>query len=436
MTVVIVAGIAAAATHYLYGGLRVQGGAGRTTTAARVHLSVILGGLPGACSAGNYWLERYELATKNSTLITGLTYADAHAVLPAKAILAAASVICAALFFATIWTGSWRLPGVGVALLLVCAIVIGLIYPALVQSLKVRPSAQTLERPYISRNITATRTAYDLTGVAEHGVQRADGRLPPVSCATTPKPSRASGWSTRRGCRTRSASSSRSGSTTRSPTPSTSTATRSTASRTTPSSRSASSTWAASATPSATGSTTTPSTPTASAWSRPTATSAPATASRCSSRGTSRRPARSTITQPRVYFGEQSPDYSIVGAPAGTGPASWTSPDDSASGQQNNTYAGKGGVKIGSFFRKLLYAIKYKDENFLLSNAINNSSQILYDRDPRERVEKVAPWLTLDGDPYPAVVDGHISGSSTATPRRRTTRTRAPRCCRTRPRTR
>jgi uncharacterized membrane protein (UPF0182 family) len=164
MTVIIVSGIAAAATHYLYGGIRVQGGAGRTTTAARVHLSVILGVLV-LLRAGNYWLERYELATKNSKLITGLTYADAHAVLPAKAILAAASVICAGLFFATIWTGSWRLPGVGVALLLVCAIVIGLIYPALVQSLKVRPSAQTLERPYIARNITATRAAYGLGAV-------------------------------------------------------------------------------------------------------------------------------------------------------------------------------------------------------------------------------------------------------------------------------
>ena len=65
-------------------------------------------------------------------------------------------------------------------------------------------------------------------------------------------------------------------------------------------------------------------------------------------------------------------------------------------------------MPIGSFFRRLLFAIKYTESNFLLSDAVNDNSKVMYVRDPRARVEKVAPFLTLDGDPYPAVVDGRV----------------------------
>ena len=82
---------------------------------------------------------------------------------------------------------------------------------------------------------------------------------------------------------------------------------------------------------------------------------------------------------------------------------------------------------MGNLLNQLLYAIKFRTEHILLSDRVTAESQILYDRDPRERVEKVAPFLTLDGDPYPAVVDGRgACGSSTATPRPTHTRTRSP----------
>ena len=77
-------------------------------------------------------------------------------------------------------------------------------------------------------------------------------------------------------------------------------------------------------------------------------------------------------------------------------------------GEQYYTYTGEGGVEIGSFARRLLYAIKEQESNFLLSEAVNENSKLLYVRNPRDRVEKVAPFLTLDGDPYPAVVDGRV----------------------------
>jgi len=112
--------------------------------------------------------------------------------------------------------------------------------------------------------------------------------------------------------------------------------------------------------------------------------------------------------QPEVYFGESSPSYSIVGAPKGTPPRELNFPTDTGTGQVNNTYDGGGGVPIGSTWRQLLYAWKFKDKNILLSSGVNSDSRLLYIRDPRQRVAKVAPWLTLDGDPYPVVVGGQI----------------------------
>ena len=66
------------------------------------------------------------------------------------------------------------------------------------------------------------------------------------------------------------------------------------------------------------------------------------------------------------------------------------------------------GVGVGNIFRKLLYAVHFGDANILLSSRVNENSKILYDRSPRERVQKVAPWLTVDSDALPSVVDGRI----------------------------
>jgi uncharacterized membrane protein (UPF0182 family) len=113
--------------------------------------------------------------------------------------------------------------------------------------------------------------------------------------------------------------------------------------------------------------------------------------------------------QPRIYFGEASPEYSIVGAPAGGPERELDYPDDNApNGQRNFTYDGAGGVPMGSLWERVLYFTRFQEINILLSSGVNENSRILYYREPRERVERVAPWLTIDGDPYPAVVDGRI----------------------------
>src|SRR5690606_27529944 len=113
--------------------------------------------------------------------------------------------------------------------------------------------------------------------------------------------------------------------------------------------------------------------------------------------------------EPRIYFGQDTDVYSIVGAPEGTDPWELDYPDDDApSGQVNTTYTGDGGPSIGSMWNKLLFALKFGSEQILFSDRVTSESQILFDRDPRDRVAKVAPYLTLDTRVYPAVVDKRV----------------------------
>ncbi len=273
LTMVLVIGfITAAFTHYLYGGI-VAGQKMRSTQAARVHLSVIAAALV-LVRAVAFWVDRYNLATAQSTRMTGIQYTEAHAVIPTKGILAIAAVMCAVMFIVTIWTRSWRLPLVGVAVLAVIVVAVGGIYPALVQSLKVGPSEKSLEVPYIQRNIDATEAAYGFDQIMVDSYDTNTVAEPRTPFVTMRPRCPASASSTPTSSAPPSSSSRRARATTSSPTCSTSTATSSKASPRTPSSPHASSTSTACPTGSATGSTTTPSTPTATASSRPRATPA------------------------------------------------------------------------------------------------------------------------------------------------------------------
>jgi len=398
--------LAAVVTHYVYGGLQLQTKGERTTTAARVHLSLLLAALVLVQSA-SWWLDRYSLTTQDSSLITGLTYTDVHAVLPTKEILAVAGVMCAGLFVATIWTHSWRLPVVGVGLLAVCGVVAGGIYPALVQEFKVLPSQKSLEAPYIARNISATRTAFGLNDVQVTEYQ---------ASTTASRGQLANDAATIPGIRLVDPS-------VVSPTFKQLQAVKTYYQFTDPldvdryvingavkdtvigvreldlSGLPASQqNWVNDHT----------------VYTHGFGVVA-AYGNRSASDGSpvfyeQNIPPVGPLGnfEPRIYFGESSPDYSIAGGPPG-GPAKELDyPNSSVTGQANNTYTGKGGVNIGSFARKAAYAISYGDINILLSNTVNSDSRLLDHRSPAERVERVAPWLTLDGDTYPAVVNGRV----------------------------
>jgi uncharacterized membrane protein (UPF0182 family) len=107
--------------------------------------------------------------------------------------------------------------------------------------------------------------------------------------------------------------------------------------------------------------------------------------------------------EPRIYFSTHSPEYSIVGAPNGQ---AWEF--DHPESAEKVTFSGNGGPNISNPFVKLIYALRFQDYNLFFSDRINSESQILYTRDPEERVKKVAPYLELDGRVYPAAVDGRI----------------------------
>ena len=110
--------------------------------------------------------------------------------------------------------------------------------------------------------------------------------------------------------------------------------------------------------------------------------------------------------EPRIYFSPNAPEYSIVGSPKGTTPWEFDYPTGSQGAL--TTFKGNGGPSVGNFFSRLLHAIRFESDQILFSDRVTNDSQILYDRDPKTRVSKVAPYLTLDGRVYPAVVDGRV----------------------------
>lgn len=110
--------------------------------------------------------------------------------------------------------------------------------------------------------------------------------------------------------------------------------------------------------------------------------------------------------EPRIYFSPNAPDYSIVGSPSGT--QSWEFDYPMGSQSATTTFSGDGGPLMSSVLTRMLYAIRFGSDQILFSNRVTDHSQILYYRSPQERVKKVAPYLTLDGRVYPAVVDGRV----------------------------
>ncbi len=109
-----------------------------------------------------------------------------------------------------------------------------------------------------------------------------------------------------------------------------------------------------------------------------------------------------SITRPEIYFGEKTNDYVIVR----TRTAEFNYPK----GDENvyASYAGEVGVYMGDFFRRLIFAIRFGDLNILISDAIEPHSLILYHRNIAERLAKLAPFLLLDRDPYLVVVNGEL----------------------------
>ncbi|WP_424871836.1 UPF0182 family protein [Streptomyces sp. SAI-229] len=400
----ILALIAAALTHYLYGGLRITSPGARATAAATGHLSVLLGVFV-ALKAVAYWLDRYGLAVKSSDFKatdswTGLRYVDANAYLPAKTILFCIAVICALLFFATLWRRTWQLPVIGFGLMVLSAILIGGLYPAIVQKFQVQPNEQAKEAPYVEKNLKATREAYgiddskvtdypgtsqtedktqlrdDVTDTASIRIMDPNIVSPtfqqlqqirnyyafPTNLDVDRYPIDGQEQDTVIGLRELNLN----GIPKRN--------------------------WindhfrythgygvvAAEGTSVDSGG-------------RPNFME-------------SDLPSQGELPEyeQRVYYGERTTTYSIVGGPQKEIDYS----DDS--GEKTYSYRGDSGVNLENPINRAAYAVAFSEPQILYSGAIGEGSRILYNRTPKERVEAIAPWLTIDGDAYPAVVDGRI----------------------------
>ncbi len=408
--------IAAALTHYLYGGLRVTGGA-RATSAATGHLSVLLG-LFVALKAVAYWLDRYGLAVKSSDFKatgnwTGLRYVDANAYLPAKTILFFIAAICAVLFFATLWRRTWQLPVIGFGLMVLSAILIGGLYPAIVQKFQVEPNEQTKEQEYIAKNIEATRKAYGIDGVElqEYGGK---GKVPDTEAGKSGQREQAAAQASYRLIDPNVVG----------PTfdqlerkreyyqfPDTLDVDR----YTDPAGNEQDTViglreldldgipkrnWINDhftythgfGAVSAKGTATDPN-------------ADPAGSPDFTENGLPTSGELPDNYQQRVYYGEKTTQYSIVGGPQ----KELDYPVGQESGEEKTTsYEGESGVSLSNPFSRAAYAVAFSEPQILYSGAIGDGSKILYNRTPKERVESVAPWLTIDGDAYPAVIDGKI----------------------------
>ncbi|NUS72253.1 MAG: COG1615 family transporter [Corynebacteriales bacterium] len=412
--------ISALMVHYLYGGLRLAGRGPRMNPGVIAHLSVLLALFVGL-KAVAYYLDRYGMLTTRGSItkLDGAAAVDIEWLLPAKNILLWIAALCALMFAVNVGIRKVLLPSMALVLLLVSAVVVGGIVPALANQFSIKPSANEREEKYIQRNIEFTRKAYGIEDV----------KLTPYNATTTPDPGAISA-----------------------------------ATNTVDNGRVLdpavlSPTFAqlqqvrpfydfnpqldiaryevdgqlrdyiVGAREMNTGQLSGNQTNwinrhtvythgygfVAAPANKVDNTGAPIFVSGALGEEFTSEDAKAfgsavQIKQPRIYYGELMKDYSIVGKADGAKDREFDRPTAKGSeGEQiNTTYDGKGGVALDSFTRKLVFAAHFREKNFLLSSAINENSKVMYVRDPRSRVEKVAPFLKIDADPYPAVVDGRV----------------------------
>ncbi|MBV9592625.1 MAG: UPF0182 family protein, partial [Actinobacteria bacterium] len=388
--------IASLVVHYLFGAIRLQTPGPKVTVAARRHLTVLIF-IFIVLKAIAYWLDRYGLVYSDRGKVTGASYTDVNASLPAKTILFWIALIIAALVLASIWLKSAQLPAIGFVLILVLSIIINGIYQAIVQQITVKPNASSKEKPYISRNIAATRAAYaigsNVVSYEDYNVTASPETSalvqtdPTVSNIRILDPNRLSPTFTQQqqirnvygfpqkldvdrytidgvtrdyivGVRELDESNLTGDQTN----------------------------WINKHTVYTHGD-----------GFVAAQANTDVTTTKQYTEGSLPPTGPLHLTNTAAYYGELLPSYSIVGA-------SGQPQEFNGSDAAKVTYNGPGGVSLGNFFTRLAFAVDYKQTNFLLNSAVGaKGAKIIFNRDPRQIINKVAPFLTVDGDPYPII---------------------------------
>src|SRR5436309_5848629 len=375
--------------------------AGRTALAlarpARAHLS-ILGGLFLALIAGGYFLDRFDLLFRQENVLVGAGYTSITARLPALTILSVIVGVAALACFANAFRGTLWILGGAIVLWFVATLVVGGVYPALIQNFIVQPDQLNKERPYILRNIAATRAAYSLNTVDESAFNVADTPTPAEVRATLSDTSTVRLWDYRplqqafdqlqalrtqytfvdvdidryqlAGKETPVMRSARELSSNRLP----------------------AQTWVNRHLVFTHG---------IGAVANPVGAVAADGSPQFSLKGIPPT-GEPKIDQPRIYYGELTTEYVIVD----------TSQDEfdytTDQGNVQTRFSGQGGVGVGSLWDRLLFAIRLGDRDLLVAPQVTSRSKVLFHRQIVPREKLIAPFLQYDPDPYLVIANGKL----------------------------
>ena len=397
-----------AIAHYLQGGIRLQTAGEKVTPQVKAHLSVLIG-IIVLVKAWGYYLGKFDLLFSARGVVTGASYTDIHAQLPALKLLVVIAVICAALFLVNIRLRGWIFPILGIGLLALTSIVAGAIVPAVVQKFRVSPQEFQKEELYIQRNILSTRHAFGLDRVAlTQQTQVADDVTSAQISANDPTVSNIRLWS-----------------------PDILRLTYDNLQRIQPyyefsdvdvdryviqgqsrvvmlSAREVrqsqipggGATWqnqhlfythGYGAVASPVNTVTGEGLPVFVLQNVPPSPDS----------GIPLSPARGA----QIYYGERSDVPYVV---TDTKMSELNFPDPNGQGLRKTSYQGAGGIPLGGFFKRLVFAYRYRDFNLLISGLIDGDSKILINRDIVTRITKAAPFLKYDADPYAAIVGGRL----------------------------
>ena len=400
-----------AVAHYLWGGIRPQAPAfaDKATPQVRAHLSTLLG-LILLVKAWGYYLGTFDLLISPRGVVTGVSYTDQKAQLPALRLLTFIAIACAVLFFANIWKKNWALPVIGVGLLALVSIVAGALIPAAVQRFSVDPQELQRERPFIARNIAATQRAFGITPGGDIDVSER-----PVTAEVTPEqidrnettvsnirlwrpvPTLEEAYGTLQ--RIRQYYDFRDVDVDRYDIDGerrmTMLAAREIAQDEIPS---GGQTWQNTHLVYTHGFGAVASLPNS-------ATPEGLPVFTLKDIPPDGQP--SLDVQPRIYYGEEEDvPFVVVGTQADE--LDYQGTAEGADQQVTYRYEGTGGIQMGNLLQRAVFAYHFRDVNLLLSGLIDSQSRIMIYRALRTRVEQAVPFLTLDHDPYAAVIDGRV----------------------------
>ena len=374
-----------AATHYLNGGIRLQNVGRKVTPQAKVHLSVLFAGLAVVRAAG-YWLSRFSLTTSSRGVVQGATYTDVNAQLPAINLMILVSLAVALLFLWNVRLKGWRIPVMATLMWIVLAVAAGTIYPAIVQRFSVQPNVSTKELPFIERNLVATKAALNLD----------DAETVPVTFGSITASEVAANEAPLRDVRQLDPTEMRDRFALDQGLTSFYAIRDLDVDRYMIDGREQQVMVAAREL-------NTPGIPNRTWVSRHLIYThgcnlVVAPASRVTTDG---RPLYVDlgVERPQMYVGDQINDYAVLAT---------SQREQACPGTTETSYQGDGGVRLSGPVRRGAFALNFGEFNLFGSNLITSESRIMWVRNVRERVEKIAPFLRFDADPHPAVVDGKI----------------------------